>query len=394
MTIEVRPQRESDRERVVALHAQAFRVPEYRLARQRNLSLDEGWVITDGGVVVGGLRAERLGQWFDGQSLGMSMVTAVKIAPETRGRGHGRRLMVDLLAALRERGIPLSTLYPSSPGLYRRAGYEIAGTSTRYRAPITDLLRTAAGEITEWTGETTPEIFECYREFARLHNGLVDRAPGWWSERILDPYLDRPTYRYAVRRAGRVTGYVVFGQEPDPAAHFPYMSAIHCLDLVWLDRPAATALLSFLGGQGPLISAASWVGPPNEPLGLVLDGSPLRASESFPWMLRLVDVQAALAQRRYPDGAPVDVAFAVKDDALPANSGAYRLRIQDGAADVTRLSKASATIDVRGLAACYSGFLPASGLARLGLSEGGDAALFRGLDRAFHGPAPWMVEMV
>jgi len=393
MSIEVRSQREADRERVVALHAQAFRVPEYRLVRQRNLALDEGWVITEGNAVVGGLRAENLGQFFGGKSLGSSIITAVKIAPEARGRGLGHRLMVEVLAALRERGIPLSTLYPSSPGLYRRVGYEIAASWTRYRVAPGDLPR-AHGEIVEWRGDVTPEILSCYRAFGRVNNGLVDRSTGWWRERIVDPYLDRPTFRYVARKAGEVTGYVVFGQEPDPHAVMPYSSAVNCLDLVWGDAAAAGALLAFLGAQGPLVSAILWSGPPNDPLGVALNAAPLRVAETMPSMLRLIDVEKALAGRGYPDGPTVEVTFGVRDPSLPANNGAYHLVVEDGAASVTPVASAACTIDVRGLAAMYSGYLSAAAVARLGLIDGPAAEVLDPLDRAFAGPPPWMVELV
>src|SRR6185436_7073115 len=115
MTVEVRPMEERDRDRVVALHAQAFQVPEYRLARQRNMALDKGWVITRHGDVVGGLRVDLVGQFFGGRSVPCAVITAVKLAPEARGAGLGRALMTEVVRALSAKGVTLSTLYPSGP---------------------------------------------------------------------------------------------------------------------------------------------------------------------------------------------------------------------------------------------------------------------------------------
>jgi len=120
MSVEVRPMEERDRDRIVAIHRQAFQVPEFRLVRQRTLPLDRGWVITENGVVVGGLRVETVGQYFGGRVVPSAVITAVKLAAEARGKGLGGKLIGEVVRALAAQGIALSTLYPSSPALYRR----------------------------------------------------------------------------------------------------------------------------------------------------------------------------------------------------------------------------------------------------------------------------------
>ena len=57
----------------------------------------------------------------------MAGIGAVGVLPENWGRGAGSRLMQRTLRELREGGFCLSTLYPATLTLYRKAGYECAG---------------------------------------------------------------------------------------------------------------------------------------------------------------------------------------------------------------------------------------------------------------------------
>ncbi|MGE0555269.1 MAG: enhanced intracellular survival protein Eis [Gemmatimonadales bacterium] len=394
MSTEVRPMEERDRERVVAIHAQAFQVPEYRLIRQRTLPLERGWVVTQHGRVVGGLRVDTLGQFFGGRSVSSAIITAVKIAAEAKGKGLGRALTTEVVRALAARGIALSTLYPSSPALYRRVGYGTAGMHVRYRLPITRLGQSRTGQLEEWGTEVPDEVRRCYRRFAGRHSGLVDRDDTWWQEWIVDPYLDRPTYRYLVRGDEGVAGYLVFGQSPDPRGDLPYVSTVSCTDFVWLDPAAARAGLGFLGAQGPLISSASWPGPVVDPLVSLLDTPPLVAS-SFHWMTRLLDVPAALAARGYSADVDDRISVRVVDETMAANAGTFQLEVRNGRAAVSRgEGPVDCTIDVGGLAPLYTGWLGAADLARLGRLEANDPRVLQRLDAIFAGPVPWLVELV
>lgn len=394
MSTEVRPMEERDRERVVAIHAQAFQVPEYRLVRQRTLPLDRGWVVTHDGRVVGGLRVDTLGQFFGGCSVSSAIITAVKIAAEAKGRGLGRALMTEVVRALAARGNALSTLYPSSPALYRRVGYETAGMHVRYRLPISRLGQSRTGELEEWGTDLPDEVRRCYRSFAERHSGLVDRDDTWWQEWIVDPYLDRPTYRYLLRDDEGVAGYLAFGQAPDPRSDMPYVSALACTDFIWRDPAAARAGLGFLGAQGPLISSASWPGPAVDPLVSLLDTPPLVAS-SFHWMTRLLDVPAALAARGYAAEVDDRITMRIVDETVAANAGTFELEVTSGRAAVARREgPGDCTIDAGGLASLFTGWLGAADLARLGRLEVNDPRVLHRLDAIFAGPVPWLVELV
>ena len=66
------------------------------------------------GLLVGAARFYDMRQFWHGRAVPMGGVGGVKVAPEARGRGIGRALMTAVLAAMAERGYPLSALYPAT----------------------------------------------------------------------------------------------------------------------------------------------------------------------------------------------------------------------------------------------------------------------------------------
>src|ERR1700691_5400779 len=78
-------------------------------------------------------------QWWHGKPMPMAGVASVKIAPEYRGRGIGRRLMTELLGLIAERGYPVSALYPATMPIYRSLGWELAGGRYHMAVPSREL---------------------------------------------------------------------------------------------------------------------------------------------------------------------------------------------------------------------------------------------------------------
>ena len=97
-----------------------------------------------GGVPAGAAMIHDMRQWWLGRAVPCAGIGSVKVAPEYRGGGIGRRLMTALLNAVAERGYPLSALYPATMPIYRSLGWELAGG--RYVATVpARSLRTLVG---------------------------------------------------------------------------------------------------------------------------------------------------------------------------------------------------------------------------------------------------------
>lgn len=385
---EVREYRPEDLERVDALRQEAFRHPMRPAAFARG----GGRVLLEDGEIMAVLLLAEMAQFFGGRSVRSSGVTSVMVDPRARGKGLVSHLLRTTLAEQRDAGLPIAILYPSLISAYRRAGFEFAGVTQTYRIPVASLP--ANGDIAAlepWGEEQFAEVEACYRTYAVTQNGMVDRPRYWWDERVVDPLTMRSTYRYLVRREGRVTGYVIYSQEPDPAQH-GYAFAIRVRDLVWLDAHAAQAILAFLAANRPFGVHVTWEGPVDEPLGDFFNYDEMKCVERYRWMLRLIDLPAALAARGYPHLVAGSVAFEVSDAVLPDNAGAWRLEVADGAGQLVRIPRATAQLDITTLAALSTGWLPARDAARAGRLRNATAHEIATLELLFHGPKPWLPE--
>jgi len=70
-----------------------------------------------------------MGQWWGSQRVPMTGIAGVGVTPEYRGTGVAIALVQDTVKELHRQGVPLSVLYPATQHLYRKAGYEQAGTA-------------------------------------------------------------------------------------------------------------------------------------------------------------------------------------------------------------------------------------------------------------------------
>ncbi|MBV1857770.1 MAG: sterol carrier protein domain-containing protein, partial [Nannocystaceae bacterium] len=110
------------------------------------------------------------------------------------------------------------------------------------------------------------------------------------------------------------------------------------------------------------------------------------------WMLRLINIEAALSERGYPPMVDATLDLDIYDDIVDGNNGMWRLTVRGGRGGVRRGGAGDLRTDVRGLAALYSGFANPSALAAAGLLEGTPAALAIA-GTVFAASQPWMREM-
>ncbi len=337
-------------------------------------------VARDGARVVGGLVEVPMGQWFGGESVPMLGLAGVAVAPEERGRGLAIALVQQALRAGRERGFALSTLYPSTFGLYRKAGYELAGSQCRFTLQLRRLTRSRSSlQVQPLGAEHQAEIEALYRVVARHRAGYLDRREYIW-QRVRSPQHD-PARVFGVRDAAGLAGYVFMKAGSGMPVQFTLS------DFVTRTAEAFHALLMFLADHLTTAETASWKGGPAD---IRLFGLPDRvvsvALEEY-WMLRLLDVPAALLARGYP---PVDagIELVVDDELLPENAGAHALSVERGRARIAqRGGLPRARLSAGSLAALYSGFVSAHELRLAGKLEADDQAA-SALGALFSGPAP------
>lgn len=341
-------------------------------------------VVVERGVLRGGLGFYRFGQHWGGERVPLIGLAGVGVAPEARGRGVARALLASTLAGARAEGVPLAALFASSVSVYRSVGFEQAGTSMRYEAPIATLpCGDHELECEPFDPAESAPLRPLYEARARRWNGHLARNEAIWT-RIARPYgaLARG-YRFGPADAPE--GYVVYAHSPGPDLHF----AITLRDLVLATPAAARRCMALLSDLRSLGRELRWLGCASDPLISLMPEETARVVESHRWMLRILDPQRALEARGY--GRDGEATFAVRD-ALFGDT-ALHLRVRDGRAEVERIDvgRARVTLDVRALAALYSGFANVATLHAMGLVDRPtDEA--HALAALFAGQEPWLCD--
>jgi predicted acetyltransferase len=345
-------------------------------------------VVTEGGAIRGGLGFYRFAQQWRGRAVPMIGLAGVGVAPAARGTGLARAFLVSTLREARDEGVPLAALYASSVAVYRSVGFEQAGTTIRWSAPIASLPRGAAELACEpfdpsalfaAEGATLRALYEAR---AARWSGHLARTDAIW-KRIALPYKGTPRgYRFGPADAPE--GYVVYTHEP---GHKALEFSIVVRDLV-LATPRATArAMALLSGTRSLATELRWLGCATDPMLSLLPEQSATPIEHSRWMLRILDPARALSLRGYARDGRAELA--VHDPLL--GDVALSLEVKDGRAAVRTIDRAALRVDVRALAALYAGAIHPSTLAVMGLVEG-PAEELDALARLLTDRDPWLCD--
>lgn len=374
--------------RGVAAEALLFEVPA-DVAWPAGADRDHLVVAKKGDVVVGGYVAWPLAQHFGGRAVPTAGLRAVAVAAAHRGRGLADRMMRRALDDAHRRGLCLASLYPATQGLYRKQGYEVAGHRVLWELPLHAIPpgdRPCA--VRDATYDDRAALFALHAARARATNGHLERAPWLW-ERVLEP-PNGPRRRAVVfEHDGEVQGYAVTSTTKEAHAG---KGELQVHDHVVATPRAARALRSFLADHRSMIATAQLQGAPAEPSWLPLEEQALRVLRWQRFMVRLVDVPAALQARGWPATTRGDLHLEIVDDVRPDNAGRFVLSVEEGRGVVRRGGRGDLRCDVRALAPLYASYLSAHELVSTGLLDGAPDALDVA-SALFAGPQPWMTEM-
>lgn len=346
-------------------------------------------VVERNGDPAGMLCLVPMGQWFGGRSVGCTGVSIVAVAPEHRGSGAAGFLMQEAMRELHQDGVPLSLLYPATQTLYRRAGYETAGTHYQYELRVQDApVRDSGLEVRPIADADWPRVEEFQSVYARRFNGMLDRGPYIWT-RIRD-FRGVKSDGYLFHRDGEIEGFVCLTRRDPARALFGY--DLQLADFAFTTPAGGRALLSFLARHRSLAHEVQLAARPGHPLFALMPEQPWRPFDGVDWMLRLTAVRPALEARGYPAGANGELHLEVADDVIRENSGKWVLRVSGGVAQVEPGGQGRFRCDVRGLASLYTGFLSPWEAAAAGRLEAPEEELAVAAS-LFTGSAPWMAQI-
>lgn len=364
---------------------------ERAIARSPLWPLDDMRVAIEDGRVVATAGDFHFDQWFGGRPIGCSGIWGVATLPEHRSGGLATACIRALLDRARERGLPLTALFPAVLAPYRRMGYEVAGVFIRHRVPLDALPPGDDGlpavELAD-PDRDVPGMHAAFREWVSTSNGPVEPVTDdLWGSRLLPASDDDTGRTVVVREGGRITGVAAFTRTTEPGL-LDIAFGIDCRVLVAVTPSAQRALWAYFRGYRGLGTWLQWVGPPNDPIALGSLDAFVERPYRYDWMLRLLDVPAALAARGYPT-IDAEATFAVDDPMYPDNAGGWRLSVSGGAASVERVDNhGRRPLPIGVVSSMFSGYLRAHDAARLGHLDADDPAV-DALAAAFDGPDPW-----
>ena len=332
-------------------------------------------------------------QWWCGRAMPMAGVSGVKVAPEDRGRGIGRRLMTALLDEIAARGYPVAALCPATMQIYRSLGWELAGSRYSVRIPGHSLRSLVppdaiAGNVSAGTAPdaiaprnlrraTPADAAAVIDVIGRVHEAARDSGPLTWDVASMANRLAEPDM-YAYLCDDGFTSYHWHDGN----------NALFVQRVQGISAETVRELWSVIASHATIAETIhAWAGPADPLWWLTRERDPDITHRSM-WMLRVVDAPAAIAARGFPPTVTLAVPLIINDQSRPANSGRWMLSVAGGKGELVPAASGTAavTLGARGLAALFAG-TPMATLRLAGLAAAGDGNTDTdtdaGLDAAF-----------
>jgi predicted acetyltransferase len=243
-----------------------------------------------------------------------------------------RRQLTELHEQGRE---PVAALWASESSIYGRFGYAPA-TFRGGLTGATERLRLRA-DVDLGSGRVDVVPVEAYRPAAaalyesvrRFVPGNLARDDRWW-ERLL---RDEPENRHGATERryllhtepdGSVTGYASYRVKPGWTDAGEPDGTLSVDEVRALTTPAYASLWKLLLSVDLVRTVQAPMASADDPVRqLLTDPRALNLHPVDGMWVRLVDVDRALAARRYP--APIDLVIEVRDEFCPWNAGRWRL---------------------------------------------------------------------
>lgn len=336
---------------------------------------DRSLLIRDGGGVVAHAGTYGRELSVPGGILPAAHVSLVFVAATHRRQGLLRRLITRQLRDVRSAGRePLAVLWASEGRIYPRFGYGQATQRIQLRIDTHEVgVPSAAGSVRVGSPAAhRANLVGLYDRVRAGQPGLSGRDERWWTHLL----REKPS-----RRRSATDRRVVLHEGsdgPDGYALFRTRSE-------WVDwSPRGEVRVDEVVAATPAAYAAIWRYLLTVDLTRTVDYPFAALDEALPHLVeeprqlggrlldglwvRLVDVPAALAGRRY--ATPIDTVLEVVDDLLPENAGRWRLTGGPDGARCTRTDDPPELVcDVRDLGSVFLGGGSLTALLARGVRE-------------------------
>ena len=331
----------------------------------------------DGDLLVAQAINREFHSWFGGVAIPTAGIAFVGVTAEYRGRGIVRPLLDAVLASAVERGSVLSALFPTAPRIYRGLGYERITDLIDASVP-TSALSGLPGSSTTTRRATVHDldaIRSVYDGWAAEQNGPLTRTSPSMGGIDADALGSFSGVTLAVDSSDTVAGYTAWNR----GEGYGEDAKIEVVDLIARSADAYRALLATLGSFAGVAPTTTIRTSGDDAVRLLLPTSHWKVTASTPYMLRVLQVDAALAQRGFPRALNAELAFSVAGEGrvLSLAGGSGEVRSTD--------HRDSRELTPQGLASLFAGAQSCANLRSTGQLTGGDLADDETWDAAFGG---------
>ena len=390
---------ESDKSDYLCIAAESLLHPDPNVweSYMQRIGDENARIISIGSKVIGGLTFYPVAQWFGGETIPMAAVSGVAIDPSHRGGGVCETLLRQSMSEWRQSGIPIACLYASTQRLYRKVGFQQAGSRIMYSLPIASFDAPAKERqneisIKRFRQPPVESLMRVADKAFKKSNGNLLRNAGLW-ERLMSPTDNLPTITYIIGDLDDPIGYAIMKAGTRDGG-FP--ATLVASDICLTNAESIDRVIRLVRDHRSMCNEFQWYSGPQDSLLMAAAEQNVKVVDHMRWLLRILDVHDALSARGYPPGVTVELDIEISDDVIEENNGTWRLSVKDGKGLVEKAERPSyfsLTMDIRTLAPLFSSFRSASQLAQVGLIETIDESQLAIADQVFAGPAPWMSEI-
>jgi predicted acetyltransferase len=367
-----------DSDFIVAAYASAFAFSRGRTIKYlQNAGLDDFHVVEHAARPAAVFALVETGHWFAGRVVPTCNIAHVAISPDYRRTGLATAILDVAAAEAVKRGAAIASLFASTRPLYRRSGFELAGSKIIYEADTSKLYklkdqfqcRRVVGE------DILSTIAPIYGKHCRTETGVLERGPAHWNV-LLEAAGDELT-TFVFEKDGEGIGYVVLdSSNPD---------CLMLRDWVALSGSAARHILKFLGTYSTVYPRVRWHGSPQDALIFAMPDKGWRLAHQEEFLMRILSPKQTLVARGYECGS-VNLRLDIVGD---TERHSLLLSVENGFATCEEAvsGRADVTVGLAQFAVLFSGFRSAYLLEKAGWIAGDSAAIKQCHD-VFSGPAP------
>ncbi|MGZ4134528.1 MAG: GNAT family N-acetyltransferase [Tumebacillaceae bacterium] len=297
----------------------------------------------------------------------------------------------DLLQAFhrqsREKGYPITLLYPFRPDFYKQMGYGFGTKMNQYRLLPSAFPKGKSKKHVQLLTRDDKQLYvDCYTRFMEKHHGMIEKNP---SE--VNPIFDNLHQLKVVgfKKDGKVEGYLVFFFKTGVHDENLAMHNMVIREFVYETPEALSELMTFLNSQADQVNRIIFhtqdeffhhlFTDPRNTSGRVIPHVYHESNvQGIGLMYRVVDtvgVFTALQGHNF-GGQTVKVKLTIADTFLPENAGSTILHVAEGIATVKPDGNydVEVKLDISDFSSLLMGSIHFKALYNYGLAEISDAA--------------------